>query len=123
MTTTVIGYLDAQGAFVPVAAATPLPVTTEAPSAGVSYVDGSGTITTGAASQVVFAANAARLYLFLLNLSDTDMWVNFGVAAVASQPSIKLAANGGFFEPLVVAGQSVTIICATTGKAFVAKQG
>ena len=72
-------------------------------------------------SQQVFAAAATRVYLFLLNLSDTDMWINFGTAAVASQPSIKLVANGGYFEPLVAPNQSINIFCATTGKAFVAK--
>lgn len=96
-------------------------VTVQAPPT--AYVDGSGTITAGATSQVVFAANANRRYLFLLNDSDTDAWVNFGTAAVASQPSIKIPANGGFFEPLVVSNQSVNIIGATTGKTFVAKQG
>lgn len=92
-------------------------------SSGVdSYTDGSGTITNPAASQQVFAANASRKYLFILNLSDTDMWINFGTAAVASQPSIKLVANGGFFAPRVVSDESVNIICASAGKAFVAKQ-
>jgi hypothetical protein len=87
-----------------------------------SYTDGSGAITAGGAAQQIFAANATRRYLFLSNPSDTVMYVNFGTAAVASQPSITLAANGGFLEPLVPSGQTVSILCATTGKAFVAKQ-
>jgi hypothetical protein len=85
------------------------------------YINGSGTITTGGTSQVVFAARD-RTYLLLINDSDTVMFVNFGVAAVSGQPSIRLAANGGFYEPLVPPNQSVNIICATTGKTFVAKQ-
>lgn len=126
MTTTVIGYLDVAGAFVPVAAATPLPMggtVVVTPQGPATYADGSGTITAGGTSQVVFAANASRRYLLIQNNSDQDMWVNFGIAAVVSQPSVKVAANGGFFEPLVVPASSVTIIGATTGKAFTAKQG
>lgn len=92
-------------------------------SSGVeSYTDGSGTIASPATSQQVFAQNASRKYLFILNLSDTDMWINFGTDAVADQPSIKLVANGGFFAPRVVSDQALNIICASAGKKFVAKQ-
>lgn len=89
---------------------------------GAAFVDGSGTIAVGNTSQQVFAANADRSYLFLLNTSDTVMYVNFATAAVAGQPSITLAANGGFYEPLVAPNQTVNIICATAGKTFVAKE-
>ena len=98
----------------------PLPVSTTA-AAG-TYTDGSGAFTAGGTSQVVFAANATRAYLFICNTSDTVMYVNFGTAAVAGQPSITLIANGGFYEPLVPPNQSVNLLCATTGKTFVAKQ-
>lgn len=106
---------------VAVSASNPVPVDTEAIVTG-TYVDGSGTIAAGGTAEEVFAANASRKYLFITNPSDTEMWINFGVAAVASQPSIRLAPNGGYFEPLVPSGQSVSIFCATTGKAFVAKE-
>lgn len=89
---------------------------------GVAYVDGSGTTAEGNVSQEIFAANAERSYLFLVNNSDTDMWIDFAVAAVTSQPSIKLFANGGFYEPLVPPNTTVNIISASAGKAFTAKQ-
>lgn len=89
---------------------------------GAAYVDGSGTTAVGGVSQQIFAANPDRDYLFIVNNSDTDMWIDFAVAAVASQPSIRLVANGGFFEPRVTSNQTVNIICASAGKAFTAKQ-
>lgn len=106
----------------PVSMTNPLPVTLTSPAAVASYTDGSGTIAVAATSQQVFAANSARKYFFFLNLSDTDMWINFGTPAVASQPSIKIPANGGYFEPLVVSDDAVNVICGSNTKAFTAKQ-
>lgn len=117
----VLVYNDANGDPVPVTAVTPMPVTLDAVPGGASYTDGSGVITLGGTAQQVFAANTSRRYLFLLNPSDTAMYVNFGTTAVAGQPSIILP-PGGYFEPLVPSAQSVSIICATTGKTFAAKQ-
>lgn len=87
-----------------------------------ALVDGSGTIAAGGVSQQIFAANPDRKYLFVVNISDTAMWLNFGTAANADQPSIYLAPLTGYYEPLVVSRQMVNIFCATTGKKFVAKQ-
>ncbi len=78
------------------------------------------TVTSGGVSQQVFGANASRVYLLIVNPSDTIMYVEFGSAATTA--SIPIAANGGFYEPLVAPGQTVNLLCATTGKAFVAKQ-
>lgn len=87
-------------------------------------VDGSTTITTGGTSQVVFAANGSRRYLEIQNISDTDMYINFGAAAVADSNSFKIAAGGSYINASNWCPQtSVTIICATTGKKFVAKSG
>lgn len=93
-----------------------------------SLIDGSGTVTLGGTSQQVFTANAGRQYLLIQNHSDTDLWVNFGTAAVADQPSIKVYANGGTVEfgaghTGVVPTATVNVIGATTGKSFTAKQG
>lgn len=107
------------------------PVVAAALAAGVPAVaaigaltDRSGTLAAGATSQAVAAANAARKYFFFENVSDTDMWINFGVAAVANQPSILVLANGGSFtmEGAFVSNQAVNVICATIGKAYTAKE-
>src|SRR5258708_5888142 len=59
--------------------------------------DRSGTITTGAASQVAAAANVGRQYLLIQNLDTTeDLWVNFGAAAAITTPgSIRVPKAGG----------------------------
>lgn len=88
--------------------------------------DGSGTITAGGTSQQVFPADTGRQYLLIQNVSDGDLWVNFGIAAVVGQPSIKLLASGSLeFSSAgtgVVPTSTVNIIGATTGKAFTAKE-
>jgi hypothetical protein len=91
-----------------------------------ALVDGSGTITLGGTAQTVFAANISRQYLLIQNVSAEDMWVNFGIAAVANQPSIKLVAGASVEFSVggtgVVPTASVSVIAATTGSAFTAKQ-
>lgn len=93
-------------------------------SAGVP-VDRSGTIATGGQAQTVANVNANRRWLLFQNVSDTDMWVNFSAAAVAGQSSILLKANGGSYEnpPQFCPTGLVSVMCATTGKAFVIKEG
>jgi hypothetical protein len=94
-----------------------------------TWTDRSGTITAGGTAQQIMAAPAEaddREYLVIQNVSSGDLWVNFGVVAVQSQPSIKLI-PGASLE-LSYAGngycpsQFVSIIGATTGQAFVAKE-
>ena len=88
-------------------------------------IDRSGTITTGGTSQVLAAANANRKYVFIQNHDPAEaLWVNFGVAAIAGQPSLSIPANGGAFvmETLLVDTQQINVIAATTGHAFTAKE-
>jgi len=89
-----------------------------------SFTDGSTTITTGGTSQQVFAANAARRFLLVQNISDTKMFLNFGSAATTGAGSILLAPNGGsvVMDAGFVTDQTVNILCATAGKAFTAKE-
>src|SRR4051812_46159612 len=62
---------------------------------GGDIIDRSGAIAVANASQQVMATNDGRKYLLVQNISDTDMWINFGVAATTDQPSVKLVANTG----------------------------
>lgn len=57
-----------------------------------NLIDGSLSSATGS-SEEVFAQNTGRQYLLLQNISATDFWVDFGTAAVADEPSIKIAAG------------------------------
>ena len=57
---------------------------------GGSLVDGSAAVT--GADQTLFAQNTSRQHLFIQNPGGTnDIWVQFGEAAVADQPSIRVA--------------------------------
>ena len=105
-----------------VSSSAPLPVAVFPASSTSGWTDRSGTITTGGTAQAVCAANTSRRYLLVVNNTDTDMWINDTATAVADSPSIKLPANGGFFEPLVPPLGAISIICATTGKKFTAKE-
>ena len=84
----------------------------------------SGSITTGGTSQQLAPANANRNYLFIQNVSSSDLWFNFGTAAVTDQPSIRLLPAQSFtMEGSFVSTDAVNIISATTGDKFVAKEG
>jgi len=95
---------------------------TPVPSRG-SFTDGSGSIAVNATSQQVFAANASRTYLLIQNNSGDTLWINFGVAAVQTQPSFKLFPGGSFeSSPAFVSTQTVNIIGPNAGATFTAKQ-
>ena len=82
------------------------------------------TITTGGTHQQVFAANANRKFLLVQNVSDTDMNLGIGYNPTAST-GIFLAKSGSgiVFESGFIPTQEIRILCATTGKAFVALEG
>lgn len=86
-------------------------------------VDRSGTIINGGTAQTIMAVNAKRAYLMIQNNSDTNMWINFTTAAIQSQPSILLIPNASFtFESGPASTELVSVIGATTGKSFTAKE-
>jgi hypothetical protein len=92
---------------------------------GGTLTDRSGTVTAGGTSQELAPAVATRQYLLIQNISAGDLWINFGVAAVTTQPSIKIPPGGsgewskGGTGYVPVA--AVNVIGATTGQAWAAK--
>lgn len=87
-------------------------------------VDRSDVIATGGLAQEVMATNPERAYFFFQNLSDTDMWLDFGVEAVDDSPSILIPSGQAF--PLgdsFIPTQSVSVLCTATAKKFIAKEG
>lgn len=89
-----------------------------------ALTDRSGTITAGGAAQTLAAANPARRYLLIQNASAADLWINFTTAAVIDSPSIKLSAGDAFsMAAEYVSNQLISIIGATTGQKFTAKEG
>lgn len=94
-----------------------------APS-GVAPVDRSGAIAAGGVAQQLMAANAARVGYSIQNQSAGPLYVNeLDVAAVQSQPSLKIDA-GEYFEnpPGGCATGAISIIGATLGQAFTARE-
>ena len=91
-----------------------------------SLSDSSGTITTGGTAQTVFASNASRNYLLIVNNSSTDiLWISFTTTAVQGRPSIPIYPAGGSFlmSTTYISTEAVSIIGATTGDSYTAKQG
>lgn len=89
-------------------------------------VDGSGTVTTGAASKQVFAYDGARQFLFCLNpIAETEpLYVNIGQTATATGSSIELAPGGSVtFANNFIPVQNVNVTAATTGHRYVCKAG
>lgn len=92
---------------------------------GGALTDRSGDIAVAATSEEVAAANAARIYLLVQNVSESeDMWVDFGTAAVPDQPSVLLPPGGGaiVFENAFVPTGTVNIFCAASGEPYTAKE-
>lgn len=101
------------------------------PVAQSALTDRSGTITTGGTAQQLAAANASRRYLLIQNLSTGVLWVNTTGTAAVGQPSIALKAcgvandgTGGaiVFEGSYIPPGAVSILGASTGQAFAARE-
>jgi len=113
----------AMGASQPVVIAndqTSIPVT---PGRG-AVTNRSGTITAGGTAQTLAAVNASRKYLIIQNVSAGDLWINFTTTAIVGQPSVKIGPDASFvMEASFVSTELISIIGATTGQAFAAKEG
>lgn len=89
---------------------------------GGALTDASGTCADGNSHQLL-AANNARRYLIIQNLaSSANLWFNFGTAAVASQPSIRLAAGRIWESPAHFCPTGTVNALGTTGETFVCKE-
>lgn len=89
-----------------------------------SLTDASGTTVTANTSQMALNSNPNRKYLLFQNVSDTDMYINFGVAATsAGAGSLWIQALGGsiVFEDFACPTDSINVICSAAGKAYTIK--
>ncbi len=82
-------------------------------------------VTTSSAQAV--AANNDRLYLLLVNDSDTPIYIKLGAAAAANQ-GIRINANGGSYEMSMALGNVWTgainaIHAGTGGKVLLVTEG
>lgn len=85
-------------------------------------INRSSTITAGGTAQNVYAQkDAPKHYLLFQNVSDTAMTIDFDRVAVAGT-GILVAAGLAWEPPAgVMFGGYLSVLCATTGKAFVCK--
>lgn len=90
----------------------------------VSPVDKSGTIVAANVSQVVAAANPSRTFFMFQNVSDKVMWLNFGSAATAGQPSFQINQGGSItLSGPTIVSDAINVLSPNVGKAFTAKEG
>lgn len=91
------------------------------PSSG-SFTNRSGTAT--AVSAQLAAANSSRKYFYLQNVSDGNIWFNFGVAAVTTQPSLRLRPGETFtLDGSFISTQAINVISEVGSRDYVAKEG
>jgi hypothetical protein len=77
------------------------------------------TITTGGTAQTLFAANSGRMGWSIQNTSNDDLYVNdLGTATTASYR----VAAGAEYNPNSVNSSAISILGATTGQSFVARE-
>lgn len=92
-------------------------------SPAAAYAERSGTITAGGTAQTLAAANTARRFYRVMNLSTGDLWINDkGTAAVPNQPSFKLVAGAMYEVSSCAPTSAISIFGATTGQAFSAAE-
>ena len=81
----------------------------------------SSTITTGGTSQQVAASNTSRKYFLIQNISDTDMYLGVGYTPTTTTGILLAKSGSGItFESGFIPTSAINVLCATTGKAFVA---
>ena len=85
---------------------------------------GAITVTTGTTSGTAntsteaLATNSTRAYLLIQNISDTDMYFNFGAAATTSNMLITKSGGGIVFESGFVPTDAVNVICSAASKSY-----
>ena len=115
---TVPGSVTVSNTPLPVSVPNPLPVIGQTGA----LTDVSGTIAAGGTSQVLQAAQTARKYILIQNISSGNLYINFTSAATTGTGSYELLPNGVFsMEGNFVSNEAINIIGATTGQAFTAK--
>lgn len=94
---------------------TPLPVR---PRNGTVTVTTGTTSATPSTSAQALASNTSRQYLLIQNISDTDMYFNFGAAATTSNLFVAKGGSGIVFESGFVPTDAVNVICSAASKAY-----
>lgn len=84
--------------------------------------DKSGTITNGGTFQEVWNdQDKPRYYVLFQNISDTDMYIDFGKAPTVGTGVLVKAGLAWETPAGIMFDGPFNVLCATTGKAFVCK--
>ena len=86
----------------------------------VTFIDGSGTVTTANTAVTVFASSSTRSYL-LVQVTTGSAFVNVGATATTVN-GISLTAGQGYAWETTIPQGLVSLISTTTNSAYVAKQ-
>jgi hypothetical protein len=88
-----------------------------------SVVNRSGTIASGAVSQKLADANPNRQYLFIQNISSTEMYVGVGFIPTVGTGLFLHKDGGTLVWDKFVPTNQINIICNSNGTAFAAIEG
>jgi hypothetical protein len=94
---------------------TPLPVRPR--NSAVTVTTGTTSATPSTSAQAL-ASSTSRQYLLIQNISDTDMYFNFGATATTSNMLITKSGGGIVFESGFVPTDSVNVICSAASKSY-----
>lgn len=93
-------------------------------STGGTFTDRSGTTSaTPATSTEIMPANLNRKYLFIQNVNDAVLWINFTNAATLGQPSIEIIPGASFtLEGNSISTEAVNVVSKSASIPFTAKE-
>jgi len=95
--------------------ASPVPIR---PRSGTLTVTAGSTSASANTSAQALASNASRQYLLIQNVSDTDMYFNFGATATSDHLFVAKSGGGIVFESGFVPTDAVNAICSAASKKF-----
>lgn len=93
-------------------------------SSGITFVDRSGTtsVTPGTSTQIM-PENLNRKYLFIQNIDDAVIWINFTSTATAGQSSIELLPGAAFvLEGSSISTEAVNVVSQSASIPYTAKE-
>jgi hypothetical protein len=86
-------------------------------NASVTVTSGTTSGTANTSAQAL-ASSSTRQYLLIQNISDTDMYFNFGATATTSNMLITKSGGGVVFETGFVPTDAVNVICSAASKSY-----
>jgi hypothetical protein len=88
------------------------------PRNGTLTVTSGSTSASANTSAQALASNSSRQYLLIQNVSDTDMYFNFGATATTDHLFIAKSGGGIVFESGFVPTDAVNVICSSASKKY-----